>query len=75
MMARGIAAAALLGLLTACGWVEVEPEERRQARPAATTPAPVRIEAGRRYVVVRDGDTLFGLANRYDATRRQLIND
>lgn len=66
------ALAALALSLAACGWVEVEPEDPVR-RSTARKAAPVEVVGGQRLVRVRDGDTLFGLANQHDATRRQLI--
>lgn len=58
--------------LAACGWVEVEPEDPVR-RSTVRKAAPVEVVGGQRFVRVRDGDTLFGLANQHDASRRQLI--
>lgn len=77
MTARGkpalrMAALAAAAALAGCGWVEVEPDDAGRRAPVSA-PASVEIVDGRRLVEVRRGDTLFGLANRHDATRRQLI--
>lgn len=48
-----------------------QPGGRTPARPATTTPppnAPARTPAGTRTHVVAQGETLFGLARRYDVT-------
>lgn len=60
------------GLLTACGWVEVEGQNQRTSPPPPSAPE-VTIENGQRVVAVRPGDTMFGLANQLDVTRRQMI--
>lgn len=60
------------GLLTACGWVEVEGPNQQRPPPPQSAPA-VATENGQRVVAVRPGDTMFGLANQLDVTRRQMI--
>ena len=64
-------------LLSGCGWVSVDPDRSVSALPpagAGVTPGSVvSAVPGGRSVLVQAGDSVFGIANRYGATPRQMI--
>lgn len=63
----------LSAALAACGWVEVESDSPPPQRAVQANAPRVAVENGQRVVQVRSGDTMFGLANQLDVTRRQMI--
>lgn len=73
------AAVSLMALVAGCGWVEVDPsaQKNQSATRAPVRTAPnqpvIRSIPGGREVIVRKGDTVYGIANRYGVTPRQMI--
>lgn len=70
-------AAILLALaLAACGAIGIEPDEARRPGASSRGASIVTVD-GVRYAVVQPGDTLYGLAEQTNSTRRQLtaLND
>lgn len=75
-MQAGIAATLVL-LLSGCGWVSVDPDKSASAPPPPGTGVNagpvVSAVPGGRSVLVQAGDSVYGIANRYGATPRQMI--
>ena len=63
-------------LLSGCGWVSVGSDESASAPPPATvtnTGPILTVVPGGRSVLVQAGDSVYGIANRYGSTPRQMI--
>jgi murein DD-endopeptidase MepM/ murein hydrolase activator NlpD len=64
-------------LLSGCGWVSVDPDKSASAPPPPGTGVNagpvVSAVPGGRSVLVQAGDSVYGIANRYGATPRQMI--
>lgn len=72
-----VTALGLVLVLSACGWVSVDTDKFASSPPppgAGVNAGPVvRAVPGGRSVLVQPGDTVYGIANRYGATPRQMI--
>jgi len=64
-------------LLSGCGWVSVDPDKSASAPPPPGTGVNagpvVSAVPGGQSVLVQAGDSVYGIANRYGATPRQMI--
>jgi len=73
MIVRRIVMAGFLAAsVSSCGWVDVQSDGERPPT-AVQRDGAIEVVDGERTVVARPGDTLYGLAARFDATPNQLI--
>ena len=68
----------LVLLLSGCGWISVDPDKSASAPPPPGTGVNagpvVSAVPGGRSVLVQADDSVYGIANRYGATPRQMLS-